>query len=656
VRDTGLYFYPHKAWIAAMLRSGHLPLWTASEYGGLPILADPNFNLFHPFTLFTDLLPLPWGFQLFVFAGALLGAYGAYFACRELQVSEAAAVVGAWAFAWSGVFVSSIESGPVLTVASVPWVMGAAIRLRRTGAKRDVLLVAITAALLFFTGVPEIAGTGFILALVLSGRQWRRFLAGCALGAGIAAVQLLPTALFVRESSRGMGFGPEPAFRFTRIPALIFPLFDGWLDAPGAAYWPFDGTPWFEVVYLGVIVALLVIYGAKPQKRVLIAALVFAVCATGPGFAALRVVLPPMRSIRFGDKFISGLAFAAPLVAAAGFDRAQAKRSLLWPALGLAVLAGALVLVAPLLPVDSLGPLRAESLRASALRMVPLSLALGAAALACIAYGRKQWLLPLMLIELGLPAMTLDRTIPAQELVAHSALERQLRDAVRLYRIDAQSAGLRAEEEGSIGEPDWLRTRRLFMVRHEALFDMGAAPDLLLSRGYSGFTPGRMRSFFGHGDLSLLAVKYGVEFGSGGREPYPALGFRPIGARGPFRIFENDRALPRVRLEPADFATPGESHELARGEAHLVGERDDELRIAVDAPQPARLVVADTMAGGWTATIDGAPAKSLPSALRVIEVPAGPHAVVWTYRAPGLFAGAVVTLLSLVALAAIAFI
>jgi uncharacterized membrane protein YfhO len=90
-----------------------------------------------------------------------------------------------------------------------------------------------------------------------------------------------------------------------------------------------------------------------------------------------------------------------------------------------------------------------------------------------------------------------------------------------------------------------------------------------------------------------------------------------------------------------------------QGDAHLVSERNDELVIETQADAPARLVVADTLARGWTVTIDGAPASAQPGALRVVAVPAGKHTVRWRYRAPGLFAGAVISLLGLLAAAAL---
>lgn len=640
VRDNGLYFYPHKALVAAALRSFRLPQWSAAEYGGLPILSDPNYAVFHPLSLTTVLLPMPFGYQVFCFGAALLGVYGAYATGRELRLPVAASVVCAWAYAWSGASITMLESGTGLTVGCVPWIFAGAARLRRTLAARDLLLVAAAAAMLLLIGTPEIAGSAFVLALVVAG--WRaapRFLAGCALGAGIACVQLLPTAEFVRESTRMGGFGPEPAFRLSRIPALVFPLFDGWLDAPGVAYWSFEGTPWLEAVYLGAVVLLLAAFGARKRWTVVLGALVFAAIATTPGFAAARAVLPPLRAIRFGDKFITPLSIAVAIAAGTGYDRIAEGPRWRVAALAASALATAALVAAPLVPLDAFSAQKAECLRTTALSAVPIDLVLCAAALGCLAAGRKRLLLPIVALELGIPAAILDRTIPASDL-APSPLAVRLADAGREYRVDVHSAGLREEElDSGVGSPDWPRSRRLFSLRHFALYDSGSAPDLLLMRGYSGFPSGAMRELFGQGDLSRLAVRYGIEFGSGGPSLYSSLGFRLIGEQGLVRVYRNDRAVPRIRLVPL-------------GSARLISERNEELDIETDASQPAELVVADTMARGWTVSVDGQPATAGKGALRIVDVPAGRHEVRWRYRTPGLALGAVVSALSL-ALAAV---
>jgi hypothetical protein len=81
------------------------------------------------------------------------------------------------------------------------------------------------------------------------------------------------------------------------------------------------------------------------------------------------------------------------------------------------------------------------------------------------------------------------------------------------------------------------------------------------------------------------------------------------------------------------------------GEARVIEDAPERVRIAVQAAADGYLVLADAWAPGWTAAVDGAPARLLRAdgLFRAVPVPAGAHEVSMSYRPPGLIAG---TLLS----------
>ena len=66
----------------------------------------------------------------------------------------------------------------------------------------------------------------------------------------------------------------------------------------------------------------------------------------------------------------------------------------------------------------------------------------------------------------------------------------------------------------------------------------------------------------------------------------------------------------------------------------------------LDARGGEVLVLNDAFYAGWTASVDGNPVPILPAngAVRAVPLPPGPHQVVFTYRTPGLAAGAWVSL------------
>jgi hypothetical protein len=65
------------------------------------------------------------------------------------------------------------------------------------------------------------------------------------------------------------------------------------------------------------------------------------------------------------------------------------------------------------------------------------------------------------------------------------------------------------------------------------------------------------------------------------------------------------------------------------------------LALLVDAPRPGLLYAADNLFDGWTAAVNGAPARILPAnyAFRAVVVPAGRSRVEFRYWPPGLTAG-----------------
>jgi membrane protein YfhO len=81
---------------------------------------------------------------------------------------------------------------------------------------------------------------------------------------------------------------------------------------------------------------------------------------------------------------------------------------------------------------------------------------------------------------------------------------------------------------------------------------------------------------------------------------------------------------------------------------------DDPERVTIRlvAPRPGHLVVADSDAPGWTASVDGVPApiRRANMLFRAVPVPAGHHTVEMLYRPLSVRAGALASLLGIVTL------
>ena len=151
----------------------------------------------------------------------------------------------------------------------------------------------------------------------------------------------------------------------------------------------------------------------------------------------------------------------------------------------------------------------------------------------------------------------------------------------------------------------------------------------------------------------------------------------------PFFLYERASALPRAFVVPALRTLPDDDAIVAAlidealdpraavlvdpVEAAALGEfgaavgspravrfdvdRPDRIEVAVDAGAPGYLVLADAPLSGWTATVDGEPVAIRRGNLFMRVVPLGATAsrVVFSYSAPGLAVGSLVSALALCA-------
>ena len=105
-----------------------------------------------------------------------------------------------------------------------------------------------------------------------------------------------------------------------------------------------------------------------------------------------------------------------------------------------------------------------------------------------------------------------------------------------------------------------------------------------------------------------------------------------------------DAVVRRDELGGADAPSAGPG-----GSARVVAEQNSHVTLAATLPRRGVVLLDDAWAPGWSVTVDGRPARALQAdmVLRGVVVPAGTHRVVWSYRVPGLRAGAALSLLGL---------
>jgi len=253
--DLFTYFYPYWAEAARALRDGRLPLWNPYLFMGVPLLANSQVGVLYPLNwpLWLALPPhraLHWSIVLHLW----LAATGAYIYGRvSLRLNRPGAWAGAAALALGGYLGAQVEHVNQLQVlAWFPWLLllydlSVASKPREARGGREgpfAFLPSLAAGL-----SPALAGLAVVVGMMLlaghtqaafialvgltayaavSGTEVRPFwqratvLAGAvALGAMLAAPQLLPTLELARLSPRAEGLPFNERVSFSLSPAYL---------------------------------------------------------------------------------------------------------------------------------------------------------------------------------------------------------------------------------------------------------------------------------------------------------------------------------------------------------------------------------------------------------------------------------------------------
>ncbi len=424
-RDIEHFHHERLVHFAAAIRDGAWPLWDPFPAFGEPMLAVANMQAAYPSTWLALLFSPDTALSLSVALHTFLASLGAWGLARELGVSRAGALVAGATWTLSGPVRSCVDPINMLTGASlIAWAWLGFARAARSGRPRDALLAGVALAGCVLGGSPEsalmsAAGVALVFVpgtpLAAASRVRRAAAAGAlaaALGAGLAAVQWLPTAVLAQRSARAQ---PSPGQRNQvfwsnhplTLAQVLLPLpFDALPLKPLVRGELFEGRePLLPSLYSGLAtagLALVGLLGSGCRGRGLLAigsllAYGLSLGRFGPLWE-LAGQLPVVGLMRYPSRFAIVAALPVAILAGAGVDALRGAalgrvRSLLAAlALGLPI-ALALVLARPdstLWPQLLLGPEALDrpwadsapviemfrSLRGAVLFAVPVALAL----------------------------------------------------------------------------------------------------------------------------------------------------------------------------------------------------------------------------------------------------------------------------------------
>ncbi len=596
--DPAVQFRPLRDRIREGWRSGHAPLWNPDIFAGVPLLADGLSAACYPPVLFELLLPDGAAQDLRAWLHLALAGVGAALLAWLLGASAAGGLAAGCVAMLSAFPVCRLLHPHAWVYAWTPWLAWALVRLAR--GRGGPAPVALCWAAMLVAGHPQTAVHGGLfaglvgLAVLRGWRAWVLAVAALAVGTMLAAPALLP---FAEQLARSVTVHVRTGNRLPIESLLSLAWPDPW-GHPGRGDWRGSGAHLEGNLHVGIVALGLALYGLRH---------------------------------RVGRWWVGG-----------------------------AVVALAVALGLPLLWF-----IPANHARLGGMAGLALALAAG------LALPRRRWAWVLVLLLAGelLWARRSDQgTLPAEAYrpeVAPWALE------LAALQGDGRVSGLGWAIQPDTGMIAGLRDVRgyeLPISRETERFMAALSPSLVRpwfpipaldpgNRALLSFAAVRYLAVVA-GDEPAEASVQGLERLQGLDAPLEVyaldpdaprawLAFRAREVGGVEESLEVLDAVPDPRARPpvvtAGARPPGAAEVLASGpvlpiqRVSLSEPWPEHQVVELQAERAALLVVADSWAPGWRASVDGQPSPLLQVAgvFRGVFVDAGAHRVVLSYRPAG---------------------
>ncbi len=693
--NAGLYnrVYPAFHYAAERFRAGQLPVWNPKVLCGTPFLADPSHGVFQPLNAVFLFLPTERAMAVHAFAGLfLMGLFTTAFAL-SLGLRLLPSLFGGAVFAFCGASASAMSRPELMGTlawaplafcalrASVSW--GTAARVLMLGTALALAFLAGSLALFVAMGVLLLGYAVLQTAFAGERGERRRLAVGCVLAAVFAlllsAVQWLPSLTWVWRLEEphaalwrlptaghlpnGLGealvqvfhAAPEilpPMAYVGALPLALFPaaffgrrgrleacyftgaaglLFVVAVAAPSLfpSAWPFQALVYPAVFSMAVVAALgldrLLTTGRDPRSPrvwaplLLVAAWSAGLCyvcsASGRGVLLIMAgALVPFAILRF--KWVARISGAVlVLVLFADLYRATVN-----------------YYQHPFRDAAEAVPLREELVRAAE------NQAMGDRVMICAHPLNGAWLTNLGMVSSlreaggGHAALTREEAkwwghLGVDSEVPPDAAQRSLHRAAErpgLVNFMAARALLISGESSMSGPPPGWEDPRLRSLRRVSGVDLilneSALPRLHWRPGWQAVS-GVDAAVAALSDPAFDRMRYCV-----------------VQAKG-----EALSQLVAVVPSPAGKEAPIDWESVG---TTVIEDEPERVEVRVVTPSPGVTVLADTLAPGWRARLDGnrVPILQVNGLYRGVATPAGEHRIVFEYRPMSLFAGVVVSI------------
>ncbi|MCC6859853.1 MAG: YfhO family protein [Bryobacterales bacterium] len=628
--------------------ASRFPLWDPYQWGGQSLIGQGQPGAAYPLNWILFRLPLyegrirpaflNWYFVLIHYLAALFG----YWLCRDLELPRTASLPAGSAFALGG-YVGTTDWPQMLNGAVwAPLVL--LFSLRALGGRRPIASAALSGGALgmaFLSGHHQVplftaAAVGLIWAWSLvrkRGQPLRPFLVFLLFTFLVSALQTLPGYEYGRLAVRWAG-APAPLTWNQPVPYTVhthYSMNPGWLlGAVLPAGFP-HATP-----YMGITAILLAAlglaagwqaWGARIAAALALLGLAFALGAFSPFHGLAYALVPMLEKARNPSMAIVIFHIGIAVLSAYGIRHILADE-------------------------------QSRRLRGTGVALAGLSVFL---------YGFLLWA---WVVKSKLPDERLGVPALAALLIAVILLFRSAgrisgsAASVSLFLVmlfelnNVSTYGLQP-----VGKPDSLLKNHFgladlvdFLTRQpepprieaderEIPFNFGDWHGIDVFGGYTASLPANIdRVQGGYEERMRFSVKYWV-----GRKPIRADQVPVFASQSGLNVYLNPGAYYRAWVENSKpCPNPGQAWMTSRGQG----------RVVVDAqlPCPARVVISEPYFPGWKARVAGrsVPIREVHGALRAVDLPAGRHTIVMTYRPLSVYAGAALTALGLLGCALLA--
>lgn len=681
------------------------PLWTPFQVLGKPLAADPLSAIYYPFNWGLRLLPWPLSYNASIALHHAWAAAGLYCLLRHRDLAPLAAAFGGLLFGFGGLFVAFDNMINALQSAAwAPWTLLAFDVWWERPAFAPLAATAIGLAMTLLGGMPEVFffENALFAAMAVDRRRagggpsLARVAAACAaanaLALGIAAVQLLPTAEYLGNSSRATGLNAEGVMRLALRPLGVFAfvLPRHFIDPSGrfhetAALWEGDLTdaPWALTLYVGAVLVVGAAAGGaldRFQRRWWLAVgAVFLALAFGsatPGYRWAVEHIPLLRAARYPEKFLLVVHGLLVVAAALGLDAAlrDPKRfgRIALVALALAGGAAAAALLARLRPSFARDLLSGDLRRAAVVLVI-----IGGVA----AVGRRRaGLAAVALIALAAADLYAvnGRLLPtvswreAQRVPPAARVMRRGADPLRIYSDGLGRPAVAPFPDAFLQEQNLLLMEvanyygianlnapaSINLRDHELLAELTEqVPRERVAPLFAAFNTAYVTSAK---DLqrypglrpvlkpSSPAEAYVYEVDGVAPRAFVAKSLQPVAQAADAIDYLRRSDAPAERVAVEQRAIPAGLPETMAGAVRVTAYRPQEVELEASMQTDGLVVLSDTFYPGWEAAVDGAavPVVRANYFARGVFVRAGERRIVFRYRPVSFRIGAALSLIT----------